>query len=61
LTHDSTNLSCSSGAVPPEQSRLRNYSALKRDSQKRVIPEILEEDLEESFARGKDLFDLSAG
>ena len=61
LTHDSTNLSCSSGAVPPEQSRLRNYSALKRDSQKRVIPEILEEDLAESFARGKDLFDLSAG
>ena len=61
LTHDLTNSRCSSGAVPPEQSRPRHYSALKRDSQKRIIPEILEEDLEESFARGKDLFDLSSG
>lgn len=60
LIHNSTNFRCSSGAVQSEQSRPLYYSALKKASQERVIPEIREEDLEESFARGKGLFDPSS-
>ncbi|KAI6117737.1 RF-1 domain-containing protein [Pisolithus croceorrhizus] len=39
-------------AAPPEPSPPRNYSALKKAHKQREIPELREEDLEESFVRG---------
>jgi len=49
-----------SDAVLPEpnatsvpSSRHLNYSALKKAHQKRVVPELREEDIEEAFVRGK--------
>ncbi|KAI6103546.1 hypothetical protein F5141DRAFT_1131246 [Pisolithus sp. B1] len=40
-------------AAPPEPSPLRNYSALKKAHKQRKIPELREDDLEESFVRGR--------
>ena len=37
----------------------RYYSALKKAHKDRVIPELLEEDLEEAFVRGMALYLLS--
>ncbi|KAI6039937.1 RF-1 domain-containing protein, partial [Pisolithus marmoratus] len=39
-------------AAPPDPSLPRNYSALKRAHKQRTIPELREEELEESFVRG---------
>ncbi|KAH7889246.1 RF-1 domain-containing protein [Phlebopus sp. FC_14] len=39
-------------AVPPEKTAPRNFSALKKAHRERKVPELREEDLEESFVRG---------
>lgn len=39
-------------AAPPDPSPPRNYSALKKAHKERKIPELREEDIEESFVRG---------
>ncbi|KAI6036073.1 RF-1 domain-containing protein [Pisolithus microcarpus] len=39
-------------AAPPDPSPPRNYSALKKAHKQRKVPELREEDLEESFVRG---------
>jgi hypothetical protein len=40
-------------ATSPPSSRHLNYSALKRAHRSRIVPELREEDIEESFVRGK--------
>lgn len=40
-------------AAPPEPTLPRNYSALKRAHKQRSVPELREEDIDESFVRGR--------
>jgi len=51
-TDSTERISSSSSASPPLPSRRYNFSELKRVSKERVIPQLREEDLEESFVRG---------
>ncbi|EIW84984.1 hypothetical protein CONPUDRAFT_87482 [Coniophora puteana RWD-64-598 SS2] len=39
-------------AAPPDRQIPRNYSTLKKASKSRTVPELKEEDIEESFVRG---------
>ena len=55
-----TSFSDAAKTSDPASQLPRYYSQLKKAAKKRVVPELMEEDIEESFVRGTDRTDVLA-